>query len=114
MLAAFIAQFYDDKPPPPLLLINHALPEQDADRRGAVAEGRAEGGNRACRSAGKNARSCGTRRPTRARRWSASWPRSAGQAKLLEGVAELFGLPAPPERIEVYDNCHIMGANRMA
>ena len=36
---------------------------------------------------------------------------SAGQAKLLEGVAQLFGLPAPPERIEVYDNCHIMGAN---
>ena len=29
---------------------------------------------------------------------------SAGQAKLLDGVAQLFGLPAPPERIEVYDN----------
>ena len=36
---------------------------------------------------------------------------SAGQAKLLEGVAQLFGLPAPPERIEVYDNSHIMGTN---
>ena len=36
---------------------------------------------------------------------------SAGQAKLLEGVAQLFDLPAPPERIEVYDNSHIMGAN---
>ena len=29
MLAAFIAQFYDDKPPPPLLLVNHAVPEQE-------------------------------------------------------------------------------------
>ena len=29
MLSAFIAQFYDDKPPPPLVLINHELPEQD-------------------------------------------------------------------------------------
>src|SRR5258707_7528042 len=29
VLAAFIAQFYDDKPPPPLLLLNHELPEQD-------------------------------------------------------------------------------------
>ncbi len=36
---------------------------------------------------------------------------SAGQAKLLEGVATLFGLAAPPERIETYDNSHIMGTN---
>jgi excinuclease ABC subunit C len=36
---------------------------------------------------------------------------SAGQAKLLAGAAELFGLDAPPERIEVYDNSHIMGTN---
>ncbi|MGH7040506.1 MAG: excinuclease ABC subunit UvrC, partial [Acetobacteraceae bacterium] len=28
VLGAFIAQFYDDKPPPPLVLVNHALPEQ--------------------------------------------------------------------------------------
>jgi excinuclease ABC subunit C len=36
---------------------------------------------------------------------------SAGQAKLLEATAELFSLTARPERIEVYDNSHIMGAN---
>jgi excinuclease ABC subunit C len=36
---------------------------------------------------------------------------SAGQAKLLEGVAKLFGLESPPQRIEVYDNSHIMGTN---
>ena len=36
---------------------------------------------------------------------------SAGQAKLLEGVAATFGLPAAPERIECYDNSHIMGAH---
>jgi excinuclease ABC subunit C len=36
---------------------------------------------------------------------------SAGQAKLLEGVAALFGLASAPERIEVYDNSHIMGRN---
>ena len=36
---------------------------------------------------------------------------SAGQAKLLAATAELFGLAAPPERIEVYDNSHIMGTN---
>ena len=36
---------------------------------------------------------------------------TAGQAKLLEGLAQLFNLPAAPERIEVYDNSHIMGTN---
>ena len=33
------------------------------------------------------------------------------QARLLEGVAEAFGLDQPPRRIEVYDNSHIMGTN---
>jgi excinuclease ABC subunit C len=36
---------------------------------------------------------------------------SSAQGKLLAGVAEAFGLEAPPERIEVYDNSHIMGTN---
>ncbi len=29
MLEAFIAQFYDDKPPPPFLLLSHDLPESE-------------------------------------------------------------------------------------
>ncbi len=36
---------------------------------------------------------------------------SSTQTRLLEGVAEAFGLEAPPRRIEVYDNSHIMGTN---
>jgi len=36
---------------------------------------------------------------------------TASQAALLEGLAEAFGLDGPPERIEVYDNSHIMGTN---
>jgi excinuclease ABC subunit C len=36
---------------------------------------------------------------------------AAGQGKLLAAVGELFGLPAPPKRIETYDNSHIMGTN---
>ena len=36
---------------------------------------------------------------------------SASQATLLEALAEAFGLDGPPERIEVYDNSHIMGTN---
>jgi len=110
VLAAFIAQFYDDKPPPPVLLVNHALPEQEliaealslkAGRKVEIAVP-ARGEKRAVLlHAETNAREALERKLAE----------SAGQAKLLAGVAELFGLPAPPERIEVYDNSHIMGAN---
>jgi excinuclease ABC subunit C len=31
--------------------------------------------------------------------------------KLVEGVAPLFALGAPPKRIECYDNSHIIGTN---
>ncbi len=110
VLAAFIAQFYDDKPPPPLLLTNFALPEQaliaealslKAGRKVDIAVP-ARGEKRAVvQHAETNAREALERKLAEL----------AGQAKLLAGVAELFGLPAPPERIEVYDNSHIMGAN---
>ncbi|MDP6344404.1 MAG: helix-hairpin-helix domain-containing protein, partial [Alphaproteobacteria bacterium] len=36
---------------------------------------------------------------------------SASQRRLLEGLAELFGLDAAPQRIEIYDNSHTMGSN---
>ena len=36
---------------------------------------------------------------------------SSTQARLLEGLAERFSLPAPPRRIEVFDNSHIAGTN---
>jgi hypothetical protein len=36
---------------------------------------------------------------------------SASQRQLLDGVAAAFGLDAPPERIEVYDNSHIQGSH---
>ncbi len=39
---------------------------------------------------------------------------TAGQAKLMEATAELFGLAPPVERIEIYDNSHIMARTPMA
>ena len=110
VLAAFIAQFYDDKPPPPLILANHELPEQALveEALGLKAERRVHinvpqrGEKRAVLAhAETNAREALERRMAE----------SAGQAKLLEGVAQLFGLAGTPERIEVYDNSHIMGTN---
>jgi excinuclease ABC subunit C len=110
VLAAFISQFYDDKPPPPLLLINHEVPEQDlvaealslkAARKVEIAVPQRGEKRAVVEHAETNAREALERKLAE----------SAGQAKLLEGVAQLFGLPVPPERIEVYDNSHIMGTN---
>jgi excinuclease ABC subunit C len=110
VLSAFVAQFYDDKPPPPCVLINHPLAEQDlvaealslkAGRKVTVLHPQRGEKHAVVQHAETNAREALERKLAE----------SAGQAKLLEGVAALFGLPAPPERIEVYDNSHIMGAN---
>jgi excinuclease ABC subunit C len=110
VLGAFIAQFYDDKPPPPLLLVNQDLPEQDliaealslkAGRKVEIAVPQRGEKRAVVLHAETNAREALERKMAE----------SAGQAKLLEGVAQLFNLPAPPERIEVYDNSHIMGTN---
>ena len=115
VLAAFIGQFYDDKPPPPLLLLNQDLAEQDLIAEALRLKAETFGGrgrvdivvprrgekHAVMAHAELNAREALERRLAE----------SAGQAKLLDGVAELFGLPGPPARIEVYDNSHIMGAS---
>jgi excinuclease ABC subunit C len=110
VLSAFIGQFYDDKPPPPLLLLNHELGEQAliAEALSLKASRKVEitvpqrGEKRAVvLHAETNAREALERKLAE----------TAGQAKLLQGVADLFKLPTTPERIEVYDNSHIMGTN---
>jgi excinuclease ABC subunit C len=110
VLSAFIGQFYDDKPPPPLLLVNCELPEQALISEAlALKAGRKieinlpqRGEKRAVvLHAETNAREALERKLAE----------TAGQAKLLQAVAELFKLPSTPERIEVYDNSHIMGTN---
>ena len=45
------------------------------------------------------------------KRSNGGWPRPTTQGKLLRELAEVFELPEPPKRIEVYDNSHIMGTN---
>ncbi len=110
VLSAFIAQFYDDKPPPPLILTNHAIEEMalvgealslKAGRRVELAVPQRGEKRAVVLHAETNAREALERKLAEA----------TGQAKLLEGVAQLFGLAAPPERIETYDNSHIMGTN---
>jgi excinuclease ABC subunit C len=108
ILGPFLGQFYDDKPPPPLVLLSHDVPEHAllaealAGRAGhrvelAVPE-RGEK-RKAIEHALANAREALMRRKVD----------DARQGELLDGVARVFDLPAPPRRIEVYDNSHIMG-----
>ncbi len=108
ILAAFIAQFYDDKPPPPLILANHDLPEAEliadalslkAGRRVEIAVPQRGEKKAVVDHASTNAREALERKLAE----------SAGTNKLLEAVATLFDLPAAPSRIEIYDNSHIMG-----
>jgi len=110
VLGAFIAQFYDDKPPPPCVLVNHKLREQElvaealslkAGRKVEILQPQRGEKHDVVQHAELNAREALERKLAE----------SAGQAKLLEAVAQVFRLPATPERIEVYDNSHIMGAN---
>jgi excinuclease ABC subunit C len=110
VLAAFIAQFYDNKEPPRLILVSEPPAEADllaealALRAGHAVELLApqRGAKRKLiEHALANAREALGRRLAE----------NASQRRLLEGVAELFGLEGPPSRIEVYDNSHIGGRN---
>jgi excinuclease ABC subunit C len=109
VLAAFIAQFYEDKAPPPLVLLSHVIPEQElicealavrAGRKVELATPQRGDKKRLIEHAADNAREAHGRRMVE----------SASQRELLKKVGEAFGLDAPPERIEVYDNSHIQGA----
>jgi len=110
ILESFLAQFYDDKPAPKQILLSHDLAEQDllsqalSERTGRkVVVARPQRGEKKelVDHALTNAHEALGRRLAE----------TSSQARLLKGVAEAFGLKAPPRRIEVYDNSHIMGTN---
>src|SRR5690242_13746110 len=110
VLSSFLAQFYDDKPPPKLILLSHEIEEADllADaltvkagykvevsvpRRGEKKEMIAHALTNAREALGRKLADTAT------------------QSRLLESLASTLQLPAAPKRIEVYDNSHIQGTN---
>ncbi|THD58777.1 excinuclease ABC subunit UvrC [Phenylobacterium sp.] len=110
IMGAFLGQFYDDKPIPKLILANVEPAERDllADafclkggRKVEIAKPLRGEKRQLVDHALTNAREALGRKMSE----------SSAQAKLLTGVCEAFGLEGPPERIEVYDNSHIMGTN---
>ncbi len=110
VLASFIAQFYDDKPVPGLILLERDIPERAlmaealTTRTGRKVEILVpqRGEKRALAvHALDNAREALGRKLAEA----------SSHSRLMQGIARAFGLDAPPRRIEVYDNSHIQGAS---
>ncbi len=110
VMQAFLAQFYDGKVPPRMILLSHGIEDPDlmaellSEKAGRkVVLGVPQRGEKAelVENAHRNARESLARRMSE----------SATQLKLLEGLADKFDLPAPPRRIEIYDNSHIQGTN---
>ena len=110
VLGAFLAQFYDDKPPPRLILVSH-----DFDERALLAQAlTAKSGRKVEVSAPQRGErkelvqhALANAREALARKLADT----SSQQKLLGALKETFSLPRPPGRIEVYDNSHIGGTN---
>src|SRR5689334_321626 len=110
VLGSFLAQFYDDKPPPKAILLSHEIEEMEllanalsikvghkvevlAPKRGEKKE--------LVTHALTNAREALGRKLAD----------TATQSRLLDAMATTLNLPHAPKRIEVYDNSHIQGTN---
>ena len=110
ILAAFLGQFYEDKPIPRLILSNvrpHELElleeafSMKAERKVEIANPRRGDKLGLVDHALTNAREALGRKMAE----------GSAQGKILDEVCEAFGLDARPERIEIYDNAHIQGTN---
>lgn len=108
VLEAFMGQFYQDRQAPKLILTSHDVPERElmesalalsAGHKVEIRQPKRGDQKDALDQAVNNAREALGRRMAE----------RGTQRTLLEGVARVFGLDAPPERIEIYDNSHIQG-----
>ncbi|API58346.1 excinuclease ABC subunit C [Tardibacter chloracetimidivorans] len=112
VLTSFLAQFYEEVPPPRLVLIDRepeelellteALSER-AGRRVAIRQPVRGPQRRLMDQARRNAQEALDRHLAE----------TTTQGRILGELADLFELEAPPRRIEVYDNSHIQGTNAL-
>src|SRR5215468_3609544 len=110
VLGAFLAQFYDDKPCPRLILLSEEIEDREllaqaltvkSDRKVDVNVPRRGAKRDVIEHTLANAREALGRKLAEA----------ASQQRLLAALAGSFSLAGPPRRIEVYDNSHIQGTN---
>src|SRR3954471_19859894 len=110
VLSSFLAQFYDDKPPPRLILLSHDIEECELLARAlSIKAGHKVEINLPRRGEKKEliAHALTNAREALGRKLADT----ATQSRLLQGLLTTLGLPQPPKRIEVYDNSHIQGTN---
>ncbi|WP_395634550.1 excinuclease ABC subunit UvrC [Sphingorhabdus sp.] len=112
VFTSFLAQFYEDVPPAKSILLDRELTEADllaealserAERKIEISVPQRGDRVRLVKQATRNAEEALDRRLAE----------STTQGKLLQEVADLFELPEPPRRIEIYDNSHIQGSNAL-
>ena len=108
VLTAFLAQFYEEVPPPRCVLVDRALPEADllseALREGAggkveISVPQRGDRRRLMEQAARNAAEALDRRLAE----------TGTKARTYREMAEFLELSEVPQRIEVYDNSHIQG-----
>ena len=110
VLSAFVGQFYDNKPPPRIVLLSHALAEHEliaealstrAERKVQLLTPRRGDKRKPVEHATANAREALGRRLAE----------STTHRRALDALAKRLDLDNAPARIEVYDNSHIQGSN---
>jgi excinuclease ABC subunit C len=110
ILAAFLAQFYEDKPAPKYILLDRVVPEQ-----GLIAEALSVRAERTVLietpQRGQRATLMETVTRNAVEALDRKLVESASQMRHLAALADLFELENTPDRIEVYDNSHIQGTN---
>ena len=112
VLEAFVAQFYDERPAPRAIFLSEDIANRElieeafrlkSDHAVEIAVPQRGEKREIVEMALTNAREQLARRMAE----------NSAQRELLEGVCEVFGMEAPPKRIEVYDNSHIQGTNAL-
>lgn len=115
ILAAFLGQFYEDKPVPRQILSNVVPHEKELLEEAFSLKAKTVDGRRVVsieRPARGDRKALVDHALTNAREaLGRKMAESSAQSKILDEVCEAFGLDARPERIEVYDNAHIQGTN---
>lgn len=110
VLGSFLAQFYDDKPPPRNILLSHEIEECELLANALSIKA----GHKVEVTAPKRGekKELVTHALTNAREaLGRKLADTATQSRLLDAMAATLNLPHPPKRIEVYDNSHIQGTN---
>ncbi|HEY0115815.1 MAG TPA: excinuclease ABC subunit UvrC, partial [Allosphingosinicella sp.] len=110
VLASFLVQFYEEVPPPRLVLLDRGVAETElleeafgerAGRKVLLKQPQRGEQARLIEQARRNAEEALDRRLAE----------TSTQARNLRALADLFELAEPPQRIEVYDNSHVQGTN---